>query len=124
GLSGYSGDGGPATSALLNAPQALAVDPAGNVFIADTNNCRVREINAATGVITTIAGTGTCAFTGDGLATSNGVEYPQGLAVDANDNLFIGDYSNRVRWVAPNGFITTIAGNGAGNYYGDGGLAT
>jgi sugar lactone lactonase YvrE len=124
GLSGYSGDGGPATSALLNAPTAVTVDPAGNVFIADTNNCRVREINAATGVITTVAGTGVCGFTGDGLAATNGVGYPQGLAVDANGNLFIGDFSNRVRWVAPNGFMTTIAGTGAGGYKGDGGLAT
>ena len=95
GLSGYSGDGGPATNAQLYGPTALAVDPAGNVFIADTNNCRVREINAATGIITTVAGTGNCTFTGDGLATSNGIYYPQGIAVDANDNLFIGDYNNR-----------------------------
>jgi hypothetical protein len=124
GLAGFSGDGGPATSALLYAPQAVAVDPAGNVFIADTNNCRVREINASTGVITTIAGTGVCSFTGDGLGVSSAVAYPQGLAVDANDNLFIGDYSNRVRWLAPNGFITTIAGTGAAGYNGDGGLAT
>jgi sugar lactone lactonase YvrE len=124
GLNGYSGDGGLATNALLNAPQALAVDPAGNVFIADTNNCRVREINAATGIITTIAGTGNCAFNGDGIATSVGVEYPQGLAIDANDNLFIGDYSNRVRWMSPNGIITTIAGTGTASYSGDGGPAT
>jgi len=124
GLAGYSGDGGPATSALLYDPSALAVDPAGNVFIADTNNCRVREVNAATGIITTVAGTGYCAFTGDGLATANGVEYPQGVAVDANDNLFIGDYSNRVRWVSPNGFMTTIAGTGAASFGGDGGPAT
>jgi len=124
GLAGYSGDGGPATSALLYSPEAVAVDPSGNVFIADYNNCRIREVNGATGIITTIAGTGVCGFTGDGLATSNAVEYPQGLAVDANDNLFISDYSNRVRWVAPNGFMTTIAGTGAGGYRGDGGLAT
>jgi sugar lactone lactonase YvrE len=124
GLYGYSGDGGPATSALLQGPTAVAVDPAGNVFIADYNNCRVREINGATGIITTIAGTGVCANGGDGLATSNPVEYPQGLAVDANDNLFIGDYSNRVRWVAPNGYMTTIAGTGAAGFTGDGGLAT
>jgi len=123
-LAGYSGDGGPATSALLNQPAAVAVDPAGNVFIADYNNCRVREINATTGVITTVAGTGFCTFTGDGLAISNGIGYPQGIAVDANDNLFISDYNNRVRWVAPNGFMTTIAGTGANGYNGDGGLGT
>jgi HYDIN/CFA65/VesB-like, Ig-like domain/Cep192 domain 4/NHL repeat len=124
GLSGYSGDGGPATSALLNAPEAVTIDPAGNVFIADTNNCRVREISALTGIINTIAGTGSCAFTGDGLAVANGVEYPQGLAVDANDNLFIGDYSDRVRWVSPAGVMTTVAGTGSGTYNGDGVLAT
>jgi len=124
GLSGYSGDGGPASSALLNAPEAVAVDPAGNIFIADTNNCRVREINALTGIINTVAGTGSCAFTGDGLAVANGVEYPQGLAVDANDNLFISDYSDRVRWVSPAGVMTTVAGTGSGTYNGDGVLAT
>lgn len=124
GLSGYSGDGGPATNALLNGPQAVTVDPAGNVFIGDTYNCRVREINAATGIINTVAGTGNCAFTGDGLATANGVGYPQGVAVDANDNLFISDYNQRVRWVSPNGIMTTVAGTGAGGYGGDGGPAT
>ena len=124
GLQGYSGDGGAATSALLYGPTSLAVDPAGNVFIADTNNCRVREINVATNVINTVAGTGNCAFTGDGLAIANGITYPQGIAVDANDNLFIGDYANRVRWVSPNGIMTTIAGTGVASYNGDGGLAT
>ncbi len=124
GLAGYSGDGGPATSALLYQPTAVSVDPAGNVFIADYNNCRVREVNASTGIITTVAGSGVCGFTGDGLATANGVEYPQGVAVDANDNLFIGDYSNRVRWVSPNGIMTTIGGTGTAGYSGDGGPAT
>jgi Abnormal spindle-like microcephaly-assoc'd, ASPM-SPD-2-Hydin/NHL repeat len=124
GLAGYSGDGGPASSALLNSPEAVAVDSAGNVFIADTNNCRVREISATTGIINTVAGNGTCNFSGDGLAIDNGVEYPQGVVVDANDNLFIGDYSNRVRWVSPSGIMTTVAGNGSGGYTGDGILAT
>lgn len=124
GLAGYSGDGGPATSALLYGPTAIAVDPRGNVFIADANNCRVREIDSATNSINTVAGTGNCSFTGDGLAIANGIGYPQGIAVDANDNLFIGDYNNRVRWVSPNGIMTTIAGTGAAGYSGDGGLAT
>ena len=124
GVAGYSGDGGPATNALLYQPQALAIDPAGNVFIADTYNCRVREINAATGFISTVAGTGNCSFTGDGLAIANGIAYPQGIAVDANDNLFIADDNNRVRWVSPNGIMTTIAGTGSIGYGGDGGLAT
>jgi len=123
-IAGYSGDGGPAGNALLNAPTAVAVDPAGNVFIADTNNCRVREINAATNIITTVAGNGNCGFTGDGLAIDNGIGYPEGVAVDANDNLFIADYNERVRWVNPQGFMTTIAGTGAAGYGGDGGSAT
>jgi trimeric autotransporter adhesin len=124
GLAGYSGDGGPATSALLYNPQGVAVDPAGNVFIADYNNCRIREVSAATGNINTVAGTGYCGFTGDGLAVANGIGYPQGIAVDANDNLFIADYNERVRWVSPNGIMTTIAGTGAAGYSGDGGIAT
>lgn len=124
GIAGYGGDGGPANSALLNTPEAVAVDPAGNVFIADTHNCRVREINAATGIINTVAGNGTCGFSGDGQATANAVEYPEGIAVDANDNLFISDYSERIRWVTPSGTMTTIGGNGTASYNGDGLLAT
>ena len=124
GLLGYSGDGGPAANAQLYSPEAVAVDPAGNVFIADTYNYRVREINAQTGIITTVAGTGNSTFTGDGLATSNSISLPQGIAVDKNDNLFVSDYNNRVRWVSPNGMMTTIAGNGASGYNGDGILAT
>jgi sugar lactone lactonase YvrE len=124
GRPGYSGDGGLATSALMYSPTAVAVDPAGNVFIADYNNCRIREVFAATGIITTVAGNGNCAFTGDGVAVENGIGYPQGIAVDANDNIFIGDYFERVRWVNPNGVMTTIAGNGTAGYSGDGGLAT
>ena len=124
GLAGYSGDGGPATNALLYAPTGVAVDPAGNVFIADYNNCRIREISATTGIINTVAGNGTCAFTGDGLAIDNGVPYPGGLTVDANDNLFISDYYSRIRWVSPSGIMTTVGGNGTAGYLGDGGLAT
>jgi len=124
GVGGYSGDGGPATSGLLYEPTGVAVDPAGNVFIADYASCRVRKVNAATGFITTVAGNGTCGFTGDGIAVQNGVAYPQGVAVDANDNLFISDNYNIVRWVSPSGIMTTIAGTGAGGYSGDGGLAT
>ena len=124
-LPGYSGDGGPAANAQLYNPQAVAVDPAGNVFIADTTNCRIREVNAATGIITTVAGTGYCAFTSDGLATSSPINSPTGIAVDANDNIFIGDTNNhRVRWVSPNGIMTTIAGTGGAGYNGDGILAT
>jgi len=124
GISGYSGDGGLATNALLASPTAVTVDTAGNVFIADYNNCRIREVNAATGIITTVAGNGNCNFTGDGLAINNGITSPQGVVVDANENLFIADNTNRVRWVNPQGFMTTIAGTGTGGYNGDGLLAT
>jgi sugar lactone lactonase YvrE len=125
GIYGYSGDGGLATNALLNQPVAVAVDKAGDVFIAEYGNCRIREVNAATGIITTVAGDGYCGFQGDGFATSVGLAYPQGVAVDANGNLFIGDTNNeRVRWVSPSGYMTTIAGNGNSGYYGDGGPAT
>lgn len=125
GIAGYSGDGGPATSALLYTPTGVAVDPAGNVFISEYQNCRVREINAATGIITTVAGTGSCTFTGDGLATSNAINGPGGLTVDNNDNIFIGDTNNqRVRWVSPSGFMTTIAGTQSAGFLGDGVLAT
>ncbi|HYM74610.1 MAG TPA: choice-of-anchor D domain-containing protein [Candidatus Dormibacteraeota bacterium] len=126
---GFSGDGGPATSAQLYYPADIAVDPAGNVFIADTSNCRIREVSAATGNISTVAGFGylgsNCGFTGDGIAVSSGLYDPQGIAVDANDNLFIADsYNNRVRWVSPNGIMTTVGGNGTSGYTGDGGAAT
>jgi trimeric autotransporter adhesin len=124
GVAGYSGDGGPANNALLYDPTAVAVDKAGNVFIADYNNCRIRKVNATTGIITTVAGSGYCGYNGDGLGTSVGVGYPQGVAVDANDNLFISDYYYRIRWVSPSGFVTTIAGNGTAGYFGDGGVAT
>jgi len=129
GVAGYSGDGGPAANALLYDPSAVAVDKIGNVFIADSQNNRVREINAATGIITTVAGNGGTTFSGDGLATENSIYFPQGVAVDANDNLFISDYNDRIRWVSPSGLITTIAGNPAPGtnsqgYNGDGGVGT
>ena len=124
GLSGYTGEGGPATSAKLSSPEAVAIDPAGNVFIADYNNCRIREITAATGIISTVAGNGTCSWVGNGIANQNPIYLPQGVAVDANDNLFIGDGLSRVLWVSPTGYMTAIAGTGTGGYNGDGGPAT
>jgi sugar lactone lactonase YvrE len=126
GVLGFSGDGGPAANALLYNPKGVAVDPAGNVFIADYNNCRIREVYASTGTIATVAGNGACGVGADGLATSNPIGYPESITVDANDNLFVGDYFNKVRWVAPDGIMTTIAGatNGAGGFNGDGGPAT
>jgi sugar lactone lactonase YvrE len=122
---GYSGDGGPATSAELSLPSGVAVDGAGNLFIADTNNQRIRMVNTA-GTVTTVAGTGTAGYSGDGgPASGASLNDPQGVAVDSAGNLFIADYENeRVRRVALNGIITTVAGDGGYRYAGDGGPAT
>jgi sugar lactone lactonase YvrE len=125
GSPGYSGDGGAATSARLNGPDGVAVDADGDLFIADHDNQRVREVSAS-GVITTVAGTGTYGYSGDGgAATSARLSYPSGVAVDAAGNLFIADsYNYRVRKVSASGVITTVAGNGIYGYSGDGGAAT
>ena len=119
----YSGDGGPATSAQLFGPQATAVDAAGNLYIADTNNNVVREVNAK-GVISTIAGTGTAGSSGDGgAATAAQLNAPQGIAVDAAGNVYIADTANaKVRRIS-GGTISTVAGNGTPGYSGDGGGA-
>ena len=127
GNGGYSGDNGPATNAELNLPYAVAVDGGGNLYIADTNNNRVRKVSVASGIITTVAGNGTAGYSGDnGPATSAELNSPQGLAVDAAGNLYILDTkNNRIRKVAAvSGMITTVAGNGTAGYTGDGGPAT
>jgi len=121
GASGFSGDGGPATSAQLNQPEAVAADFAGNLYIADTRNNRIRKVS--NGAITTVAGNGTAGFSGDnGPATSAQLNYPGGVAVDSAGNLYIVDEC-RIRKVA-NGVITTVAGNGTPGFSGDGGPAT
>jgi trimeric autotransporter adhesin len=124
---GYSGDGGPAASALLWEPFAGAVDAAGDLYFSDSDNCVVREIVASTGIINTVAGNGTCRYSGDGgAATSAELNYPQGIALDTSGNLFIVDYYNDViREVNTKGIISTYAGvyNKPG-YAGDGGAAT
>ncbi len=109
---GFSGDNGPAASAQLNSPTGLAMDPTGNLYIADFANCRIRGISAQ-GNIATIAGNGG-SYSGDaGPATSAQVYFPQGLAVDATGSVFIADTrNNRVRKISPDGAITTVAGNG------------
>jgi sugar lactone lactonase YvrE len=125
GSAGFSGDGGPATNAALNLPFGVAVDGAGNVYISDSLNSRIRKVNTA-GIISTIAGTGSNAFSGDGgPAASASLWQPHGVAVDAVGNLVIADTGNlRIRRVSSSGTITTIAGIGSRGFSGDGGLAT
>ena len=124
GGSGYSGDGGPATSAQLWWPACIAVDASGNLFIADANNNRIRKVGT-NGIITTVAGNGTWGHSGDGGVAANAqLNNPSGVAVDALGNLFIADSANnRIRQVGTNGIITTVAGNGTNGYCGDGGAA-
>jgi sugar lactone lactonase YvrE len=121
---GYGGDNQIATAALLNAPAGLTLDNNGNIFVADTGNNRIREISATTGIITTVAGNGNNAYSGDnGPATQAAISSPHGVAVDSRFNLYIPDFSGRVRKVATSGIITTIAGSATPGYSGDGGPA-
>ena len=126
GRAGYSGDSGPATEAQLNAPRGVAVDGSGAVYIADTGNNVVRKVTPD-GAIATIAGNQSAGpgYAGDnGPATSASLNSPQGVAVDAVGNLYIGDSKNFVvRMVTPGGIITPVAGNGTPGFSGDGGPA-
>lgn len=110
---GFSGDGGLATAALLNKPTGIAVDAAGNMFIADNVNNRIRKVDV-NGIITTIAGDGGAGFSGDGgPATSSRLKNPNGVAVDGSGNVYIADRGNhRIRKISTDGKITTVAGNG------------
>jgi serine/threonine-protein kinase len=125
GTDGFSGDGGPATAAQLSSPGATITDRAGNVYISDCKNDRVRKITP-NGIITTIAGNGTAGFSGDhGPATAAELNEPNGLALTENGSLYISDYNNqRIRKVTPDGIITTVAGTGTAGSAGDGGPAT
>jgi sugar lactone lactonase YvrE len=127
GTGGYSGDGGIATSAEMQNPNGVAVDSAGNIYIADTYNNRIRKVTASTGIMSTVAGDGAKGYSGDGgAATQAELNYPFGVAVDAADNIYIADvYNSRIRKVtASTGTISTVAGDGVGGYSGDGGAAT
>ncbi len=122
---GFSGDGTTAATARLNSPGGVALDSAGNLFIADTLNNRIRKVSPD-GTISTAAGTGTAGFSGDGQAAVNAQLWaPTGLAVDRAGNLFFIDSANaRVRRVSTGGTITTVAGNGRTGSTGDNGPAT
>ena len=122
---GYSGDAGPANVAKLNSPSGLACDAAGNLYIADTGNFRIRKVDT-NGIISTLIGTNSIAFAGDGGPGVNAtLSSPSGVAVDAYGNLFIADKgNNRVRCLDTNGIISTVVGNGTTGFTGDGGSAT
>ncbi len=127
GTAGYGGDGGAATAAQLNNPVRLALDGAGNLYVADSGNHRVRRVDAADGTVSTVAGTGDPGSAGDGgAATAAQLFAPYGLAVDGAGNLFIADtFNHRVRRVdAASGNIATVAGTGISGFGGDGGAAT
>ena len=126
GTAGYGGDNGPATSARLNTPHGVAADSAGNVYIADSPNQRIRKVSP-NGIITTIAGTGTSGYNGDNIqATTARLNYPKGVEVGPDGALYIGDANNhRVRRLdLSTGVITTVAGTGVAGFSGDGGSAT
>ncbi len=125
GKPGYSGDGGPATRAALNGASDVSVDPAGNVYIADSNNNAIRKVDAA-GVIHTVAGNHTAGFSGDGgPATSASLQSPSSVLVDAAGDFYISDsYNWRVRKVDSTGTINTYAGDGLDGATGSGGPAT
>jgi len=125
GSSGFNGDGILATNAQLGWPDAVRVDTSGNLYVVDGGNHRIRKVNATTGIISTIAGTGSGGFGGDGTAATAAKLYnPQDACLDKKGNLYIADYwNNRVRKVSTSGIITTIAGGGTLGV-GDNGPAT
>jgi uncharacterized protein (TIGR03437 family) len=126
GSAGYTGDGGPGTTAQVFLPSALALDSSGNLYIADSGNDAIRKLTPG-GTISTFAGQGGPGFGGDGgTATRAQINNPSGLAVDSAGNLYIADTTNnRIRMVATNGIITTVAGTSSSDpFAGDGGAAT
>jgi DNA-binding beta-propeller fold protein YncE len=127
GEKGFAGDGGKASEALLNGPFDIAFDRAGNLYFSDTFNHRIRRVEAATGIISTIAGTGDPGYSGDGgPATAAALNEPYGVAIDRAGNVYAADRLNRrVRRIdAASGTITTLAGTGEAEYSGDGGPAS
>ncbi len=121
---GFAGDGGPATSAMLYEPTCVAPAPDGTLYIADYHNSRIRKV-ATDGTISTIAGTSTPGFSGDGMAAASAqVNYPWDIVVDSGGNVWFTDYfNNRIRKITPAGIISTVAGYGTSTYSGDGASA-
>jgi sugar lactone lactonase YvrE len=127
GVQGFGGDGGPAVEAQLDSPSGVAIDAAQNLYLTDTHNQRIRRVDAATGTITTIAGTGVSGFSGDeGPATAAALCLPTAVALDAAGDVYFSDNGNhRLREiVAATGVVVTVAGDGVQGYAGDGGVAT
>ena len=123
GSAAFLGDGLPATNAQINNPKAITLDGAGNVYFADYSNQRIRKIDAS-GIITSIAGTGTAGYTGDGSpATAANINYPWGIATDSTGNVYFST-GTAVREINISGIISTVAGTGTAGYSGDGGAAT
>jgi sugar lactone lactonase YvrE len=127
GTQGFSGDNGPATAASIDSPTGLALDASNNLYLADTHNHRIRRIDATTGVITTVAGTGSLGYSGDTASAATAtLALPHGLTIDTAGNVYFADTENhRIRRIdATTGVITTIAGNGTQGFSGDNGPAT
>ncbi len=125
GIVGYSGDGGPATSARLLSPSGIATDAVGNLYFGDISANVVRKVDVS-GIITTVAGTRSTVYNGDNIqATTANLNYPSALALDGEGNILIADCRNsRIRKVDHLGTITTIAGTGLDGFSGDGGTAS
>jgi len=125
GVSGFFGDGGPATAALLNRPEGIAIDKYNNIYVADFFNNRIRKIDAG-GTITTFAGNGSTAYAGEGvIAAASSISSPSGVGVDTLGNVYFGEYTNeRIRKVNTSGYMVTVAGSGTIGFSGDGGPAT
>jgi sugar lactone lactonase YvrE len=126
GTGGFSGDGGLATNAQMNSPEGVCVDASGNVYFSDGKNNRIRKINRSTGIITTIAGSGTRGYSGDGgLAINAQLDGPAGISIDNSGNIYFSEtYNHCIRKITiSTGIINTIGGTGTAGYSGDGGLA-